>query len=543
MAIYRVQGPDGKVHRFEGPDGASPQEIEAFAAQQFGGQKQPEPAQPKVGQDALNPVANTPLGQIGGEASSGFNPAAFTIQAGALADRISKGALQLRDMPTNFARKALGMQPTPLSQQLEREQQEAKKPMDDLREVHPGSTTLADVAMFAASPNKLAPVVAAIEYGTPAERAIRGGVALAGNKAGEAAGKILGRAVQPVRPDEISKTQRAALESAERQGVQLSAGEASGSRMLKWAESATADLPVASGMAQKRFTGNQKAMNSAVLRQLGEKGDEVTEEALANARTRISGEYSRVLDPAKIQLDNSFRQEVKAITGSKVMRELRDESVDGMLNQFRNMPEGKIHVSGEWFQQNKTALDTQIRSAFANGEVGKARALEQFEKALDRAAMRSLEPEARAAYKQAGREWATLRTLETGKVVDGGNVMPGRLDQALTSRYKGAYKEGKIKGEVADVARLASLLRPPPNSGSVPRSVYTGGIGGAAMFEPMTALSMMAGPAAVQAASTSKLAKNYMVGDRGLLNVTPEIERLLMLMGGKAGLLGAMSAE
>ena len=39
MARYRVQGPDGKVHVFEGPDGASPAEVEAFAAQTFGKKK------------------------------------------------------------------------------------------------------------------------------------------------------------------------------------------------------------------------------------------------------------------------------------------------------------------------------------------------------------------------------------------------------------------------------------------------------------------------------------------------------------------------
>ena len=37
MAKYRVQGPDGKVHVFEGPDGSSPSDVEAFASQTFGG--------------------------------------------------------------------------------------------------------------------------------------------------------------------------------------------------------------------------------------------------------------------------------------------------------------------------------------------------------------------------------------------------------------------------------------------------------------------------------------------------------------------------
>ena len=40
---YRVQGPDGVVHVFEGPDDATPAQVESFAAQTFGAA----PAQPK----------------------------------------------------------------------------------------------------------------------------------------------------------------------------------------------------------------------------------------------------------------------------------------------------------------------------------------------------------------------------------------------------------------------------------------------------------------------------------------------------------------
>lgn len=41
---YRVQGPDGVVHVFEGPDDATPAQIESFAAQTFGAAPKPTPA-------------------------------------------------------------------------------------------------------------------------------------------------------------------------------------------------------------------------------------------------------------------------------------------------------------------------------------------------------------------------------------------------------------------------------------------------------------------------------------------------------------------
>jgi len=51
MARYRVQGPDGKIHVFEGPDGATPADVEAFAAATFSAmppeQAAPKPAQPE----------------------------------------------------------------------------------------------------------------------------------------------------------------------------------------------------------------------------------------------------------------------------------------------------------------------------------------------------------------------------------------------------------------------------------------------------------------------------------------------------------------
>jgi hypothetical protein len=53
MTIYRVQGPDGKVHKFEGPEGASPAEVEAAAAAQFGGKRPAGTGEDLSGENAL----------------------------------------------------------------------------------------------------------------------------------------------------------------------------------------------------------------------------------------------------------------------------------------------------------------------------------------------------------------------------------------------------------------------------------------------------------------------------------------------------------
>lgn len=59
MARYRVQGPDGKVYVFEGPDGASAADVEAFAATQFGGKAARVKAQQDADRARYNPTEGT----------------------------------------------------------------------------------------------------------------------------------------------------------------------------------------------------------------------------------------------------------------------------------------------------------------------------------------------------------------------------------------------------------------------------------------------------------------------------------------------------
>ena len=58
---YRVQGPDGTVHVFEGPDDATPTQIEAFAAQTFGAAPKPAAAPAPRGKAGMFDILSAPF--------------------------------------------------------------------------------------------------------------------------------------------------------------------------------------------------------------------------------------------------------------------------------------------------------------------------------------------------------------------------------------------------------------------------------------------------------------------------------------------------
>lgn len=423
------------------------------------------------------------------------------------------------------------------------DEQAAKRKADDveyekLRRAQPWATGLGEVAPLVASPllgRGVAGVAASmalpglIEYGTPGEKLLRGGVGAAGGAVGAALGNLVAKVLQPFAAAP-GATQAEARAAADRLAVRLRPDEIVQSRPLSWATSSLRDLPISGGMAQAEEAARRGAINAAANRAIGQTGNEVTEGTLATARTNIGQTFDALLQGRQIPLDTTFRSEVRAVTNSKVMKGLRDESVDAIVAPFQNMPAGNIKVSGEWFQQNKTALDQAIRGAYTAGENGKAMALEQFERALERAAARSMTADERAAYLAAQKQWANLRLLETGKVVEGGNVMPGRLDSALGTRYKHAYKEGKLSGELPDIAKLGQVYKPLPQSGTTPRAIYSGAAGGLAMFEPVTAASMFVAPALAQKFLQSNAGRKYLT--QGLFDVTPEMEKWLIRGGG-----------
>lgn len=476
--------------------------------------------------------------------SQAEDPGAFkagVIGAGRMLDRVLvKGPKELAlKVPAAFGHQGSRDELA----RMEQEEAGNTRAYEGLQKIRPVATLVGEVAPMLAAPAlgtgvagmaAGAAIPGLMEYGTGAERLQRGAMGAVGGAVGAGAGNLAARLLRP-NTAPVSRSMQAAQEAADRLGVNLRASEKTGSRTLGWVEGALNDLPVSGGMAQKGEAARKAAINSAAARALGQQGDEITPQLLAAARQDTSNAYTALIGTREIVLDPTFRAQVQSVAQSKVMKALQDQDVTAIVGPFQNLPKGTIKVTGEWFQANKTALDNAIRGAYTANQPGKARALEKFERALEGAAERSMTAPERAAFKTAQKQWSSLRMLETGAVVEGGNVMPGRLNAAMQQRYKNAMKEGKITGELADIAKLGEVFKPLPQSGTTPRAVYSGMIGGGALFEPMTAASLLGAPALAQGALQSKAGQKYLT--KGLLSLTEEQERMLKLIG--AGLLSA----
>lgn len=474
----------------------------------------------------------------------GFGQAAL-IGTGRTLDRLYEG---LKQSGLNVGA-ALGSERAKLAleEQAKREAQNTEQ-YAKLQAIRPGATALGEAAPLLAAPmvgSGIAGLAASaalpglMEYGTTEERLARGGMGAVGGAVGATAGKALSGFLKPTQA--MTEAQKKAMEAADRLGVKLTSGEASGNRALRWAEAASADIPGAAGIASRRAAGNEKALASAAARAIGQNADELTEGTLAAARQDLSNRYGQILGQVQIKLDKPLQSELAAVTGSKVLKSLRDDSVEGLIAEIQAVAKNGV-ADGQWFQQNKTVLDAAIRSAYnTQGGASRAKALENVEKALSRAAMRSLPEDRAAAYKTLEKQWANLRMLETGKVVEDGRVLPGRLKSAMENRYRGAFKEGKITGDLADIARVSGVMRQPPQSGTVPRAFYTGAGMTGAVLEPTTTAAAFGLPALLQGVTASPAMRRYMT--KGLVNLTPEEIAALTRGGGYAGLLGAYGAN
>lgn len=423
------------------------------------------------------------------------------------------------------------------------QQKSADEVYDKLAEKRPVATMIGEAAPLVAAPMLASGVGGAalsaavpglVSYGTAGEKLQQGAMGAAGGALGALAGKGVSALLQPTR-NAAARAPEAALAAAKRMGYTPTAGQESGARALQLLEQQAAKNPISAGTAQKFNLRNQQAVNRAAAQAIGESGDSITEDMMAAAAKRLGGEFEGAFAGTTIPVKESVGKYADLMAKSaKNAGEFADPQIVSLAERAAAVAE-RGAITGEEYQAMRSALTTIKREAAARG-AGQVKASAMgIIKALDDAAEKVVPPEQMAAFAKTRAQYAAMKTLEKKGAIKGGNVDPAIVRNVLQSGDRSAFARGAIPGEMADIAAIGNAFRPLPDSGTAGNTVAQLLLsGGAGLLGPQALATTVAAPWLGGKALFSDAGRRYLT--RGLMDVSPELERRLMQSG--AGLLG-----
>jgi hypothetical protein len=458
-----------------------------------------------------------------------------------------------RDFPKRL-KAAAQEELTKLALAQEKRQREKAAEYRHLEDAHPIATVAGEVIPAAAAPllrvaqggglaatmtntAASAALPAMAEYGTAEERGVGGLKAAAGGALGGAVAKgaerVVGKVLKPVEKVQ-SESLDEAIAAAQRLGISLTPGEMTGSKAVQAVEARLAKMPGSSGAMQQFQRARDIALNRAAAKGMGETADEITPEVFARASKRIGGEFERLSSGREVALGEPF-QRALATLGEEQSRlgKFADGRVNELINDGMELAQsGK--VDGRAYQSIRSSLGKKAKDAFASGQSELGQALKTVRDAMDEAAEVGMTGADKEAWGLARKQWAVLKTLEKGNVVEGGKVSAGRAKEALRTARPKDYKEGRLDGEMMDIAKFAETFKPLPDSGTAQNLFVQGLLTG---VNPAAGAASVALPWAAQKGMFSSAGTNYLTKGRA---VSP-LEKALMERAARVAALGSAS--
>lgn len=321
-----------------------------------------------------------------------------------------------------------------------------------------------------------------VTKGTAAEPYARIAGALAGGVVPAAAG----RTVSPFQ--NLPERERLAQTLAN-EGVDLTAGQRTGSNMLRYAESELG------GMAGQRFNEQQgKQFTRAALQRIGENADRATPEVMDRAYQRIGQQFDDLAARNTVLPDQQMLTDLRSTIneyGSLVPESSRAPIIENVTNDIVDAFRRNGQLSGEAYQSLTSRL---ARAARGTKDPELSQALRGIREDLDDAMERSIaanNPADIGAWRETRNQYRNFITLEqaatgAGENAAAGIISPSALRNATLAK-QGRRNYARGQGDFADLARAGEgVMKPLPQSGTAPRAAVRGafstmgGIAGAA---------------------------------------------------------------
>lgn len=335
---------------------------------------------------------------------------------------------------------------------------------------------------------------------------------------------------------------RALVAAAEREGIPVTAGQATGSRFLKNIESRLEQLPFTGARQRAIREGQEEAFTRAAMRRTGTAASDTSPDTLNVIRGRLGSEFENISNRNTLNVTPELENRLTQIEDSLrfIPGELANP-VKARIDQLRGMmvtppssggaplAPGQAApnpvIPGASYRMMDSALGRSMRST-SNGDLRAA--LGDIRDTLRTAMDKSISPEDAAAWDQLRRDYANLMVISraaggAGEAAATGRISPLALRSAVNQSTGGGYAFGR--GDLNELARIGqSVLRPPPDSGTAGNNMANalltgqlaaaGGIGGTMAGGPIGGLagaaSSMFLPRIVQALMNSEKGQAYL---------------------------------
>lgn len=334
-----------------------------------------------------------------------------------------------------------------------------------------------------------------------------------------------------ITPNPASPARLEQADVLESEGVELSAGQRTGSKPLQYFESEMGGAQIAD------LTERQaEQFTQAALRRAGINANRATPEVLNRAYLQMGVEFDRLAAQNTVLLDNQFVSDISSAAGdyaSVVPDTLRSPIVSNLLTEFQTALQnsvGRVWLGGEGYQSLRSRLETLARNTKNNVEL--AQFFREFRESLDDAAERSIaqnNPADVGAWRQVRNDYRNFLAIERAATGGGessalGLISPAQLRMAAVQQSRRNYALGR--DDLGDLARAGvATMTPLPQSGTAPRQAAqrllmglpTAGAGGTAgliLGGPVGAAAGaalgLAAPSVVRRATLSPLGQRYL---------------------------------
>lgn len=303
--------------------------------------------------------------------------------------------------------------------------------------------------------------------------------------------RVAGAMLAPLGPAAFNKVispmggaispERAALNAImEREGIDLTAGQQTGSKALRYKESQLG------GAAAQNFAERQgDQFTGAIMQRIGSNSTRATPEAIQEAGQRIGQQFDGLAARNAIVPDQQFSQDLGNTLRTYIDNTNPSMRIPVIQNTVSDLAVNAAQgpINGAKYQELSSMLGSRIRNA--SGE--ELEAYQSLHSALDDAMERSIaanNPSDLGAWQDARNQYRNLLVVEKVATAAGENarqgiISPAALRSAVTN-IGGRRNFARGQGDFADLARAGEgTMAPLPDSGTASRmeSLIPGGLG------------------------------------------------------------------